>query len=465
MNKVKIALVLDIPCSPGRWSSEVPISLLYLGASLTQAGHTVFVLDRRTFQTDKLFYAALKKTEADLIGITLYADVYTRVYKLVNEIRRFSPSARIVLGGPEASANREEVMQVFNRVDYLLVGEAERTLVRLCNNLFELDETELASIEGLSFRKDGEVHHTPAPAPTKDIDSIPFPQRDLIKPDIWKKSYYRPGLGRPTDVILTSRGCPFKCRFCYRLAPGYRVRSAENVLAEIDEICGRGAKGLIIIDDNFTVNRKRCVAILEDILEKGRELAIKCRGRVNDVDPELLALMKKAGVRSVTFGIESGSQKVLDAMNKQTTVEQNYKAIRMVRDAGLQCYADLFLGFPGETRDTIKETSDFLMKAKPTGINMGWLYPLHGTEVYEQVKQNGTLVGDWGILEDYPWVRLPWFHDIEELRREHRKISYRFWLNPGVITRGIKSNIRYFSPHDYLDAFRAIWHRYLKRHR
>ena len=176
-------------------------------------------------------------------------------------------------------------------------------------------------------------------------------------------------------------------------------------------------------------------------------------------------LMKKAGVRSVTFGIESGSQKVLDAMNKQVTVEQNYEAIRMVRAARLQCYADIFLGFPGETPDTIRETSDFLLKAKPTGINMGWLYPLHGTEVYEQVKQDGTLVGDWGLLEEYPWVKLPWLHDIEELQREHRKISHRFWLNPIVIIRGIKSNIRYFGPHDYLDVFRAVWHRYLKPHR
>jgi radical SAM superfamily enzyme YgiQ (UPF0313 family) len=183
---------------------------------------------------------------------------------------------------------------------------------------------------------------------------------------------------------------------------------------------------------------------------------------VNDVDPELLALMKKAGVHSVTFGIESGSQKILDAMNKQTTVEQNFEAIRMVRTAGLQCYADLFLGFPGETPDTIKETSDFLMKAKPTGINMACLYPLHSTEVYEQAKHNGTLVGDWGILEDYPWVKLPWFNDIDELRKEWCKISRRFWLNPGVIARGIKSNIKYFSPHDYLDVCRAIWHHYLK---
>jgi len=150
-------------------------------------------------------------------------------------------------------------------------------------------------------------------------------------------------------------------------------------------------------------------------------------------------------------------------MNKKTTVEQNYEGIRMVLNTGLQCYADLFLGFPGETLETIKETSDFLMKTKPTGINMACLYPLHSTEVYEEAKRGKTLVGDWGLLEEYPWVRLPWLEDIEELRHQWRKVSRRFWLNPGVIARGIKANVLYFRLRDYVDVSKWIWHRYLKR--
>ena len=114
--------------------------------------------------------------------------------------------------------------------------------------------------------------------------------------------------------------------------------------------------------------------------------------------------MRKVGVRSVTFSIESGSQKMLNAMGKQTTVEQTYEAIRMVFAAGLQCYADLFLGFLGEIPDMIKETSYYLMKVEPTGINMVYVYPLHDIEFYKEAKQNNTLLGDWGMIDGYPRV-------------------------------------------------------------
>jgi radical SAM superfamily enzyme YgiQ (UPF0313 family) len=438
---------MNIPPNQHSFGNNVPISLLYLGAQLVKEGQEVQIL---------------LNFVSDLIVLCLFSDGYTRCYELINQIRRFSSSVKIVLGGPEVSANREEVMRIFrNKADFLLVGEAEYTLGQLANCLADQNKSNLQSIKGISYCDAGEIFHNPFPDPIKEIDNLPFPLRSLIRPEIWEKWYYRAGLGRPCDVLLTSRGCPFTCRFCYRLASQYRDRSSENVFAEIAEIYAHGTRAFIIVDDNFTINRSRCVAILDGILKKGWKFAIKCRGRVNSVDPELLRLMKRAGVRSMTFGIESGSQKMLDAMNKKTTVEQNYEAIRMVHEAGLQCYADLFIGFPGETPETIKETSDFLLRAKPTGINMGWLYPLHGTEVYEQVKQEGTLVGDWGLLEEYPWVRLPWFDNLCELKSEWRKIYRRFWLNPTVILHGLKANILHFRPHDYLDVARWIWHRYI----
>ena len=133
------------------------------------------------------------------------------------------------------SANREEVAHIFHKVDYFLAGEAEYTIVKLANYLGEHNEKDLESIEGLSYRINGNIHHNSVPPPIKDIDSLPFPQRDLLSPETYKQ-YYRIGLKRPSDVIITSRGCPFSCKFCYSLTPGYRPRSPENVLDEIGEI-------------------------------------------------------------------------------------------------------------------------------------------------------------------------------------------------------------------------------------
>ena len=454
---LRVALLLNIPSSATKLGRHVPISLLYLGAQLTRQGHTPLILDRRTFANDQDFLRALKDADPHLVGVSLYADCYAITYQLINRIRRYAPHLRIVLGGPEVSANRDGVAQVFHgKVDYLLCGEAEFTLGSLADALSEGDQALLETIEGLSYKTDGAWRHNAAPNPIKDVDSIPFPQRELISPENWKAHYYRIGLKRPSDVILTSRGCPFSCRFCYRLAKGYRARSPESVLAELDAIYARGIRGLSIIDDNFLSNRKRCVAILEGILAKNWRLAIKCRGRVDGVDPALLGLMKRAGVRAVTYGLESGAQELLDAMGKRASVEQNLRAIRMTREAGLQCYVDLFFGYPGETRETIRQTADFLIQARPTGINMGVLFPLHGTEIYEEARRQGTLRGDWGLLEDYPWVKLPWFNDISELWKERRKVIRRFWFNPQIIAGTVWSTLATFGIRDYRDALKEL---------
>jgi radical SAM superfamily enzyme YgiQ (UPF0313 family) len=421
------------------------------------------LLDRRTFAKDQDFLRALKNVDPQLVGISLYADCYGITYQLINRIRRYAPDLRIVLGGPEVSANRDGVARIFDgKVDYLLCGEAEFTLGGLADALSDGDEAALEAIEGLSFKTDGVWRHHAVPQPIKDVDGIPFPQRDLISPENWRAHYYRIGLKRPSDVILTSRGCPFSCRFCYRLTTGYRARSPESVLAELDAIRARGIGGFSIIDDNFLSSRKRCIAILEGILAKNWRPAIKCRGRVDSIDPALLGLMKRAGVRAVTFGMESGSQEVLDAMGKRASVEQNLRAIRMTREAGLQCYVDLFLGYPGETRETIRQTAAFLTQARPTGINMGVLFPLHGTEIYEEARRHGTLRGDWGLLEDYPWVKLPWFDDISELWEERRKVVRRFWFNPQVIAGTAWSTFSTFGIRDYIDALKELRMQLLK---
>lgn len=163
-----------------------------------------------------------------MIELSFFASSYRCVYKLVNQIWCFAPSVKILLGSPEVSANRKEVMQLFSKVDYLLVEEAEYTLVQLANCTSERDETGIKKSGNLSCLKDGEVQHNPISVPIKDIDNILFSRRDLFSTKIGKKFSYHPGLGRPTDVILASRGCPFKCRFCYCLTCGYRARSPKT---------------------------------------------------------------------------------------------------------------------------------------------------------------------------------------------------------------------------------------------
>ncbi|MCP4634035.1 MAG: radical SAM protein [candidate division Zixibacteria bacterium] len=454
--KLNICLLNNVVPHVSLASTSIPLSILYLGTYLKRENHNVDILDRRTFKSDKSCIDAMKATNPDLVGISFYSNGYTITFEQVNRIRRISKSLKIVLGGPEVSVNREGVANIFKNVDYFLAGEAELTLMQLANSLAEHDEKQIQSIEGLSYRQNGEIYHNPLPEPIKDIDSFLFPNRDLIDNEIVRKHYFRPGLKKPTDVIITSRGCPFSCNFCSQYIPRYRARSPENVLEEISELYKRGVRGLQIQDDSFTINPKRSSKILEGICERGWKLSISLRGRVDKVNPQFVRLMKRAGVRSMTLGIESGSQKILDAMNKKTTVEQNFRAIQLVRNAGMACYVDFFIGYPGETRSTIKETSEFLLKAKPHGINMGVLFPLHGSTVYNEAKEKGTLVGKWGVLEDDPWVKLPWIEDIEELWDIWHSIQKLFWNNRRIVLGIVKRHLFMFDFNDYWNLLKRI---------
>lgn len=457
---MKIALIYYFVKGPFHLHCHVPISLLYLGTPLAEKGHEVAIFDNRVYSSEKEFFQKLVEHNPDLIGISLFADTYTIVYQLINKIRRFF-DAKIILGGPEATVNRVKILEIFSKADYVIAGEAEEALLQLVTCIEEHDEYGLKGINGLSYRDAEKINHNPEAKPIKSIDKIPIPNRDLLEAYSYN-SYYHPILKRPTDSVITSRGCTARCRFCFRLTKGYRVRSPENVLEEIEVIQKRGHKGLNIMDDNFTADRDRCLKIIEGILNKGWKFAMTLHSRAGKVDFEMLKLMKKAGVRYINIGIESGSQKILDAMNKKTSVDLNFQTIQLVKKAGIQCHVNFIVGFPGETIETINETLDFLKKAKPTSINSSVLYPLHGTPVYEEAKCDNTLVGEWGVLEDYPWVKLPWFKDISELKQIWKDLSKSYWWNSGGIFRAFKANIAFLGINDYMAVGKGMWYRYIK---
>jgi len=266
-----------------------------------------------------------------------------------------------------------------------------------------------------------------------DLDTIPFPARELLDDAYRRHVYWRIEHRGTTDVIITSRGCPYNCRFCFRISKKFRLRSPDNIMRELIDIRSRGTKSVHIMDDLFVWNKERCLTILDMIRRERLGMEFKVRARVDLIDEDLLRAMKRTGVRSVVYGIESGSQKVLELMHKQSTPEMNYRAIALTKKAGIQCYADAFLGFPGETPETIRETERLLIKARPTAVNISVMYPLPGTKVYDDAREAGTLIGDWDITDDQPWIKLPWVNDRHELWRYRNKVYARYMRDPIVM--------------------------------
>jgi radical SAM superfamily enzyme YgiQ (UPF0313 family) len=171
--------------------------------------------------------------------------------------------------------------------------------------------------------------------------------------------------------------------------------------------------------------------VLDGLIRRGNRIPIKVRSRVDAVDMELLREMKRAGVDTIVYGLESGSQRMLDAFGKRTTVDQNVRACRMARRAGLNCLGDMILFYPGETRETLRETEAFLQAARPTAAKFYVLSPLPETAIYRQAEADGSLVGRWGPNGTTPWVRLEAFEGIEEMQALAKRMYVKTLLSPG----------------------------------
>ena len=417
-----------------------PISLLYLGAALENVGQEVTILDVDEWSDSEPDFVQRTKAESpDLVGIPLFSSTLSEAYSLINRIRSEIPSCTILVGGPHSTVRWEEVLNEFNACDFVLRGESEGSIVDLVQTLEQ--GKSVRNVQGLSYRQNKSLKHNPDAIWASDLDTIALPARHLLKAAYEKKTYWRIGHRGTTDVMITSRGCPYNCNFCFRISKKYRTRSPENILAELAMIRDMGTRSVHVMDDLFVWNKPRFLRIVQMIKKQKLDLELKVRARVNFIDDEMLSAMKEAGVRGVVFGVESGSQEMLDRMNKRTTVEMNENAIRMTKKAGLQCYVDLFLGYPGETPETIKQTEHLLLKARPTAANIAVMYPLPGTHVYEEAKRAGTLMDDWSIDGALAWIKLDWFDHISEIHAYRKRMLRKFLRHPLVIWNGLRATL------------------------
>lgn len=431
----------DLNVAEVRQKCYPPLNLMYLASALLAAGREVRILDANAFLLwDEQIAAEARRFEADLVGLPLLSETAPQVFSIAQAVRAVRPEAKIVLGGPTATAWPDRVMGEFPMADFVISGEGERSIVQLCHALEKGGGLE--SVAGLSFRREGGVVHVPPTRPEKDADKFLPPARHLLADAYEQKKYYTLLVReRPTETLTTTRGCPFQCAFCYNTVRHYRKRSLENVM---DELCGihqRGIRHVEFVDDNFTLDRKHAMAVFAAILKEKMRLRLVIKSRVNVVDEELLKVAADAGVYQISYGMESGVQHMLDRMRKGTTVAQNERANRLTKQAGINSHTSWFFGFPGETPESIEQTIDFIVRIKPTTANFGVFRPYPKTEAYDEARASGTLVGDWTPQSDYiPWVKLPWTNSRDDLVRY-------VWL---------AQRRTYFRPHYVLDFSREI---------
>jgi radical SAM superfamily enzyme YgiQ (UPF0313 family) len=371
-----------------------PLGLAYLAAVLEKEGLDVRITDGSRGLSMAEVLAELKAYDPNIVGISCTTPTFLDAIELAETVRGTFPKAIIVLGGAHVTAIPQEAMleEVF---DVGVISEGEMTFLELVEGIEDKGSQEavdLGQINGLAYREGGRVVLTPPRDRIKDLDSLPHPARHLLPP----LSEYRPTPASyrklPAAVMMTSRGCPYGCTFCDRGVFGNYVRahSPERVLAEIEELLGRyGAREIRFFDDTFTINRKKVEKICEMIIERGLRFPWTCLTRVNTVDKGLLRLMKEAGCWQVLFGLESGDPRMLDNLNKGSSVEQNSQAVQLALEAGLGVRGDFIIGTPGETMESLENTLDFTKRSGLDYAHFNKFVPYPGTELYERLVSEG----------------------------------------------------------------------------
>ena len=390
-----------------RWEeSALPsLGLGYLAAYLEKHGFMPDILDAHALRlklSDVRRY--LQESKPEIVGVTFSTENRFVGFDTIRAAKSALPNAITVAGGPHVSATAEDTLSHLPELDLVIRGEGEEALLRVAQRL-ESGEG-YHGLPGVSYRDDGFVRSNPPGRHIADLDSLPFPARHLMPMERYTFAADVPGIGKLKALnLMASRGCPFDCSFCASprmWGRRYRARSPENVLAEIDELAhGYGAKALWIFDDTFTVERARTVAICEGIRERFAGVKWFCEIRVDTVDRELLALMRDAGCYCVAFGVESGSQRIIDeSVGKRIRIEQVRQVVSWCRELGLQYNPFMILSHPGETEDDAHRTMRFIREwqsdGAPVSLAIMHIYP--GTRIETIAREKGI------IPEDFSWV-------------------------------------------------------------
>jgi len=406
---------------------EDPLSMIlgigYLGAMLEREQLPVELADER-IENDQSMKAAIERN--DIIGFSALTPNIRRSIAWAKYAKEQGKTT--IMGGPHASVD-QGVFLDSGHFDFVLKGEAEYTLPQFVKAFEGNDEAALSEIPGLAAARDGELWiDNPAPPLIKKLDEIPMPSRHLLP----MESYFK---NNPEHLIyiFTTRGCPFKCIFCQKelTGRGFRVRSTEAIVDELEHIIKTYDPGVILfVDEILTLRKKRIHEMCDEILRRGLKFEWVANTRADCVDYPLLKHMHRAGCRRIYYGWESGSQRMLDVLKKDLTPEVIINAAKMTRRAGIWAKVYLIVGSPGETPQDVAETEKVLRLAGPDLIRISVFNPLIGTESWDNFQANIDLSD---LSENYVSSNRSGYQhehfsqvELEELRKNMVR-SYERW--------------------------------------
>ncbi len=417
---------------------QEPLGILYISSVLKKNGYDVKVIDL-TFEKS---FSVIRKNIAgsDIVGISVTTALFNTAKNVLNYIKKIDPSIPVVMGGPHATVLPNEILS--SGFDYAIIGEGEETILDLLNVIKGKKRPE--QVKGIAYKEKGKICFTEPRSYIKNVDKIPFPDRKALN----YKQYFKNGMNH-VGVFVT-RGCPYNCLFCKPMQNKLfgnilRGRKVENVAREIEVIYkDYGNVKIIFKDDTIMTNGSQWFRNLKKEMDK-RNIIIDgwlCQSRVDQINSELIEALKECGCEGISFGVESGSQKILNYYRKGIVVKQIISAFDMCRKAKIRTHAYIMFGAPEETRKDMEMTYKLIKKIKPDSISTSITTPAPGTDLYTGAEKKGILKISKGnkyyvdYLQDIMPMKLKHITR-EDIHRYKRKIDiYRFRRR---FFRGLKS--------------------------
>jgi radical SAM superfamily enzyme YgiQ (UPF0313 family) len=446
--------------------SDYPLGLGYV-AAVVQEHFKPEILDVLDFQlrstSIERLKQQLKEKQYDIIGLSVSTPTFGPALELARIIKEVHPQGKIVAGGPFMSMNPGEMIAACPELDLEFIGETEATIPEAFAAL--TNKRPLNNVKGIAYRGDNDqVVITERRPLITELDTIPFPKRDIFRLNEYTSL---PGqfFKKPIMPMTATRGCPFRCRFCedHIIWQGkFRRRSAENIYQEMEELVKRfGAQEIKFFDDTFTASRPMTVALCELLIKRKLGVIWRMCSRVDTVDEELCKLMYAAGLRSINFGIESGSDRILKAMNKGFTKEKVRRAVKASKEAGIETKASFILNYPGDTVETTLETVKFADELDLDFVGYNLFNPLMGRQLKEYVEKNYRINEKAWNDRNVSAVNTIFFYQDalppEFLQNVYKKAMRSHYLKPRNIFKALLRIKNFEMVKSYFDGFRRLF--------
>ncbi len=384
-----------------------PLGLAYIAAVLREGGHAVQILDRDLIlrkngldydKTDGITLSLIRDFGTQITGFSATTPNVSDVDAFSGKVKKLDPGITTVIGGPHCAGEPVLTLEKCNDIDMLVRGEGETAMLDIANSL------PLDSIGNLTYRKpDRSIASNPDRPLIESLDSLPFPARDLLDMDFYTRPsrFISRNLSLRATHIFTARGCPYNCHYCAGPLLGrrkVRYHSPGRVVSEIEELIGKySVEAVYFAEDMFLSSKERAREMTTLFIEHNIHKKIVWMAQISPkvADSDLLSMMKDAGCVHVEYGFESGSQRILDLMNKKANVERNKEVALLTKKSGLRFQGNFIVGYPGETEEDFNKTMSFIKETRPNNIALNIFMPLPGTEIYKKLKEEGKLRSNW----------------------------------------------------------------------